>query len=261
MDGLLILRKPSGITSSQVVEKIRKRLRTKAGHTGTLDPLAQGVLLVLLGKATRFSWIFTELRKRYRVKGRLGMETDTYDVEGNLLAEKEVSVRCDQLREVLRSFRGEIEQIPPPFSAKRIGGKRAYRLARKGVKPPLKPVRVKVYEINLLSCNIPEFEIETLVSSGTYIRSLIHDVGQKLSTGAIVTELIRTEVGPFSLDSAVDLDELLKDEDPRRFVVPVEEGLSFLPAVFLDRFRGVGVGSLRGGILKPERLIPPEPQT
>ena len=285
MDGLLILSKPSGLTSSQVVEKVRKRLRTKAGHTGTLDPLARGVLLVLLGKATRFSWIFTELKKRYRVRGRLGIETDTYDVEGNVLREREVSVSCDQLREVLQSFRGEIEQTPPPFSAKKVGGKRAYRLARRGVKPPLKPVRVRVYEIELLSCEIPHFEVEVLVSSGTYVRSLIHDAGQKLSTGAIVTELIRTQVGPFGLDAAVDLDRFLKDENPRRFVVPVEEGLSFLPAVSLDRFRGerilhgnpvplggegegyvriyiddlfVGVGKLSGGILRPERLIPPK---
>jgi len=282
MDGILIIDKPPGITSTRVVEKVRRKLRARTGHTGTLDPLAGGVLLLLIGRATRFSWLFSGMDKGYRVVGRLGVETDTYDAEGKVIREREVSVSCDQLREVLGEFTGEIEQMPPPFSAKKIRGKRAYRLARKGVKPELKPVRVRIYTLELLSCNIPEFEIRTVVSSGTYVRSLIHDIGRRLSTGAIVKELVRTEVGPFSLSEAVGLESFLRSEDPWSYVIPVDRALSFLPAVNLNRFLGervlhgnpvllpedvegyvriyvdgafAGVGRVESGVLKPERLL------
>ena len=286
MDGVLVVNKPKGLTSTRVVEKVRKRLRTKVGHTGTLDPIATGVLLLTVGRATRFSWIFTGLEKGYRVRGVLGVITDTYDLEGEVLEKREVNVSCKDVENVLERFRGEIEQIPPPYSAKKVEGKRAYRLARKGIKPRLKPISVKVYDIELVWCQLPEFEIYVKVSSGTYVRSLINDIGMELSSGAVVKDLTRESVGPFKLGEAIDLDELLSSEDPWRFVIPIDKALGFLPKVSLDYFNGkkvlngnpvlvgeelpegyvriyidetfVGVGSHRSGVLKPERLLIPE---
>lgn len=281
--GILLIDKPKGITSTKVVEKVRKRLKTKVGHTGTLDPIATGLLILLVGKATRFSWIFLNMDKTYRVKALLGIKTDTYDLEGEVLESREVKVSCEDLVKATDIFVGEIEQTPPPFSAKKVKGKRAYSLARKGLTPELKPVRVKVYEIELISCEIPEFELRIKVSSGTYVRSLIHDIGKELSTGAVVKELVREEIGPFSLKDSVSLKDFLNSEDPWDYVIPVEEALSFLPKVSLDYFNGkkvlsgnpvlvgngvkegyvriyiddtfVGIGLLRSGVLKPERLL------
>lgn len=286
MDGVLLINKPKGWTSTRVVEEVRRRLKTKVGHTGTLDPIATGLLILLTGRATRFTWIFQELPKAYRVVGLLGVITDTYDMDGNVVEEREVKVSCQEIESVLGEFRGEIEQIPPPFSAKKIRGRRAYELARKGVKPDLKPVRVKVYRLELEECRIPEFTVFTDVSSGTYVRTLIHDIGQRLSCGAAVKDLVRMAVGPLTLDRAVDLEEFLRSDRPESYLMPVEEGLGFLPSINLNTFQGrrvmngnqvlvedresegyiriyidgkfVGVGFLRGGVLKPERLIVPK---
>ena len=284
MDGVLLIDKPAGITSAGAVERIRKKLRTKAGHTGTLDPIATGLLVILTGKATRFSWIFQELSKGYYTRGILGVVTDTYDVEGTVLENREVRVSCEDLEEIVRSFRGEIIQNPPPFSAKKVSGKRAYKLARKGVSPPLKPVKVTVHEIRLERCTIPSFEVFALVSSGTYMRTLIHDIGLKARTGAVVESLRRLSVGPFRVEEAISLDKFMDADDPSPFIIPVDRALSFLPEVSLNSFQGdrimkgtsllipdrqeegnvriyinskfVGVGHLRSGVLKPKRLIP-----
>ncbi len=286
MDGVLPVNKPKGITSTRVVEKVRRKLWVKVGHTGTLDPMATGVLLLTVGGATRFSWLFTGLEKEYKVKALLGLITDTYDLEGKVLEEREVNVGCDEIEKVLEEFRGELEQVPPPFSAKKVSGRRAYKLARKGIKPELRPVKVTVYEIKLLECSPPEFELYLKVSSGTYVRSLVHDIGGKLSTGAVVKELVRLSVGPFRIEDAVELDDLLKARDPWSFLIPVDKALSFLPSVSLDFFNGrkvlsgnpvllrgnvprgyvriyvdstfVGVGTVDSNVLKPERLLIPE---
>ncbi len=284
MEGILVINKPTGITSTQVVNKVKRKLKTRVGHSGTLDPIAEGILLLLIGKATRFSWIFTQMEKTYYVSALLGVETDTYDLEGNLLRKKEVNVSCKQLEEILREFKGEIQQQPPPFCAKKVKGKRAYKLARKGITPPLKPIKVKIYSLKLKKCHIPHFEIEASVSSGTYIRSLIHDIGKRLSTGAVVSRLIRTRVGPFSLNDAISLEDFLKSENPKHYLLSTEESLRFLPSVFLDYFHGkkvlngntiplkdcfregsvkiyvdnkfVGIGEVKNGLLKPRRLLP-----
>ncbi len=265
---------------------MRRKLKVKVGHTGTLDPIATGVLVLTVGRATRFSWIFTNLEKGYRVRGLLGLITDTYDMEGEILEEREVKVGCGDIEKVLEKFRGEIEQIPPPYSAKKVEGKRAYRLARRGIKPKLKPVRVNIYRLELTWCSPPEFEVYTEVSSGTYVRSLINDIGRELSSGAVVKDLTRERVGPFTLKEAVQLEEFLDSEDPWGFVIPVDRSLGFLPRVSLDFFKGrkvlngnpvlveedlpegyvriyidenfVGVGFHRSGVLKPERLLIPE---
>ena len=285
-DGVLVIDKPFGITSTRVVEKVRRKLRRKVGHTGTLDPIATGVLVLLVGRATRFSWLFLNMDKSYRVIALLGIRTDTYDVEGKVLRSSEVRVTCEEVEEVLGDFKGEIQQVPPPFSAKRVEGKRAYRLARKGDTPKLKPVKVKVHELELLSCDPPEIELYMRVSSGTYVRSLVNDLGEKLSTGAVVKSLRRESVGPFHLGDAVPLEEFLSSGEPWRYVMNLEEAFSFLPKVSLDYFSGkrvlhgnpvllkeslpdgyatiyiddtfVGVGRVSSGILKPERLMIPE---
>ncbi len=285
-DGVLLINKPRGVTSTRVVEKVRRRLKTRVGHTGTLDPIARGLLVLLVGRATRFSWLFLKMEKSYRVVALLGITTDTYDVEGEVLETAEVRVDCEEVENALGDFMGEIEQLPPPFSAKKVGGKRAYRLARKGLKPELKPVRVNVQELRLERCEPPEIELFMRVSSGTYVRSLVHDLGQKLKVGATVKELIRESVGPFSLERSTDLDEFLNSESPWSYVIPVEDAFSFLPRVSLDYFKGrkvlhgnpvllggeagdgyvsiyidsvfVGVGRVESGVLKPERLLIPE---
>lgn len=286
MEGILLVTKPKGWTSTRVVEEVKKKLRTKVGHTGTLDPIATGLMVLLTGRATRFTWIIQELPKTYEVTGLLGVITDTYDLDGRVVERREVKVSCGEVEKVLERFRGEIEQVPPPFSAKKVKGKRAYELARKGLKFELKPVKVKVHRLELIGCDIPEFTVLAEVSRGTYVRALIHDIGQVLSCGAAVKDLTRTKVGPFSLGEAVSLEDFLSSERPEDFVKPVEEGLSFLPAVSLDRFQGkrvmsgnqvfigerdvsgyvrlyvdgvfVGVGLARGGVLKPERLMVPK---
>ena len=289
MDGVLLIDKPKGLTSAKVVEKVRKKLKAKAGHTGTLDPIATGLLVILTGRATRFAWIFQSLDKGYVTDALLGITTDTYDLEGKILEKREVKVNCEEVRKAVEGFRGEILQTPPPFSAKKIGGKRAYRLARKGKEPELKPVRVSIKEIKLTHCSPPRFSFYCLVSSGTYIRSLVNDIGLKLGTGAVIENLRRTQVGVFRINDAVALEEFLSSEDPTRYVIPIEEALSFLPEVRVDAFTGdrvlkgisvalrrfsaegnvriyvddkfVGVGLVRSGVLRPERLIPQDVKT
>jgi len=284
MDGVVCINKPRGMTSTRVVEKVRKKLKTKVGHTGTLDPIGTGMLLLTVGKATRFSWLFTNLKKGYRVKGVLGVITDTYDLDGTVMERREVTVGCKDIEKALEKFRGEIIQVPPPYSAKKVKGERAYRLARKGITPKLKPVKVRIFELKLLECSPPEFELYVKVSSGTYVRTLIHDIGHELSVGAALKELSREEIGPFKLEEAIELEEFLSSEDPEKYIVPVDEALSFLPGVSLDPFRGesvlrgksvllqecgkegyvriyintrfVGVGELSGNVLSPERLLP-----
>ncbi len=283
MDGLLPVDKPKGITSTRVVELVRKKIRKKVGHTGTLDPIATGLLLLLVGRATRFSWLFLGLDKTYEVVGRLGITTDTYDMEGKVVSESEVKVSCEEVRNVLPQFTGVIEQVPPRFSAKKVKGKRAYKLARKGKPIELKPVRVSVYSLELLECRIPEFKVRTTVSSGTYIRTLIHDIGRSLGCGATVSELKRTAINGFRVEDAPTLEDLLKFNEPENFVIPIDKALSFLPSVSLNLSQGkkllqgssillndesldgyvriytegkfIGVGLLKGGTLKPERLL------
>jgi len=286
MEGVLLLDKPKGITSTEALERVKEKLRIKkAGHTGTLDPIATGLLIILLGRATRFSWLFQKLPKTYLFTVLFGLETDTYDLEGKVLKEYEGVLDCDKLYAALSRFRGEILQTPPPFSAKKIKGKRAYELARKGEKVELKPVRVTIYRLELIECFPEKREALLLaeVSSGAYIRSLAHDLGRELSLGGVVKELRRTKINGIDVEEAVSLGEFLHSSSPDRFILPVEKVMRFLPEVHLNTFqagkilkgqsllidnynysgfvkiyendRFIGVGSLEGGILKPKRLL------
>ena len=283
MDGLLLIDKPKGITSTRVVELVRKKLREKVGHTGTLDPIATGLLLLLVGKATRFSWLFLNLDKSYEVVGELGLTTDTYDIEGEVVQRNDASVDCEALKKVLEDFKGDIEQVPPKFSAKKIRGKRAYKLARRGEEVELKPVKVRVHSLELVRCTPPYFEVRTTVSSGTYVRTLIHDIGQALGVGAAVVELRRTAVGSFRVEEAPTLEDFLSFKEPYNLLIPTDKALSFLPSVSLGSVLGsklvhgnsvplqecsldgyvrvyvggrfVGVGLVKECLLKPERLM------
>ena len=209
----------------------------KAGHAGTLDPLASGVLLVLLGQAVRISEYLMDLPKTYGATVRLGVATDTYDSEGTTTQVAESGgVSREDVARALTAFVGEIEQTPPVFSAVKVKGEPAYRLARKGADVVLKPRPARIDRIELLRFEAPDVEIEVECGKGTYIRSLAHDLGQALGCGAHLAGLQRTRVGPFAVDSAVSLEELqraFESGDWRDLVLPMDCGLTHLPAITL----------------------------
>jgi tRNA pseudouridine55 synthase len=209
--GFILINKPSGITSHDVVDKLREITGIrKIGHAGTLDPFARGLLILGIGREfTKKLSIFQKKDKEYIATLRLGAESDTFDRDGKIVERKVERIpERKEIEEVLKSFFGEIEQIPPAFSAKKIGGKKLYELARKGIKVEPKPQRVKIYEISILEYKFPYLKIKVKCSSGTYIRSLANDIGKKLGCGAYVEELIRTKIGEFSVENAIDLSKL-----------------------------------------------------
>lgn len=216
--GFLMIDKEGGITSHWVVEKLRQITKIKKiGHAGTLDPLATGLLIIGIGKeATKKLSNFLKLDKEYLAKIQLGAVSDTYDAEGEI---KELPVAKHPTKEkiirVLNEFVGETKQIPPSFSAKKIKGKKAYELARKGVKIKLKPVKVKIYKISLLKYTWPELTIEVSCSSGTYIRSLVHNIGEKLGCGGYLKELKRTRIGNLTVKEAKKLSEITPENIER----------------------------------------------
>ncbi len=209
MDKMLLVDKPKGLTSSRVVERIRKKFNVKVGHTGTLDPLATGLLVILTGKRTKNASLFLKLDKAYEVEAVLGIKTDTFDSEGKILWQTNSEVTREELEEALKEFHGDIWQIPPPFSAKKIGGRKAYQLARKGVSVDIPSKKVSIYSLELKEFRFPCFIFTCEVSSGFYIRSLTHDIGEKIGVGATVVEVRRTRVGPYYVEQAEKLDEVL----------------------------------------------------
>jgi len=209
MDDILLVDKPKGLTSSRVVELMRRKLKVKAGHTGTLDPIATGLLIVLTGRRTKEASSFLTLNKSYEVKARLGMQTDTFDCDGKILQQNDATITKEELEEVLKEFRGETWQVPPPFSAKKLAGHKAYELARKGVSVEVPPKKVSIYSLKLEEFQFPYFTFDCDVSSGFYVRSLVHDIGKKLSVGAMVVEVRRTGVGHYRVEQAKKLEEIL----------------------------------------------------
>lgn len=206
---MLLVDKPKGITSARVVAKIKNKVNVKVGHTGTLDPLATGLLVVLTGKRTKNASLFLKLDKAYEVKVVLGMRTDTYDLEGKVLSRNSDPVTQEELEQVLQGFRGQIWQTAPPFSAKKIEGRKAYQLARKGLAVDIKPSKVTVQSLELKEFQYPEFVLTCEVSSGFYVRSLAYDIGEKLGVGAAVAEVRRTRVGAYRVEDAKTLDQIL----------------------------------------------------
>jgi len=209
MDEMLLVDKPKGLTSSRVVQRIKKKFNVKVGHTGTLDPLATGLLVVLTGKRTKNASLFLKLDKAYEVKVVLGIETDTFDSEGRVLRRSDSEVTREELEKAMKEFYGDIWQTPPPFSAKKIAGQKAYQLARKGISVEIPPKKVSIYSLELKEFQFPYFTFACEVSSGFYVRSLAHDIGEKLGVGATVVEVRRTRVGPYHVEQAKSLEELL----------------------------------------------------
>ena len=239
MDGVLIVDKPSGPTSHDVVARVRRALKEKRiGHTGTLDPLATGVLALVIGRATRLASLLSSDRKSYVAGVRLGCATPTYDAaerqaEG-LAPPPAPEVTAEEIEPLLADFRGTFMQAPPPYSAKKIGGVAAYRLARrdKAVQPA--SVEVTVDRLELLGLADGLLDLELTASAGFYVRSLAHDLGQRLGCGAHLETLRRTAAGAFTLDHAVPLDRIEGDPEAAALLVPLEDLLPHIPAVHLD---------------------------
>jgi len=213
ISGILIINKPAGPTSHDIVDKIRRITKVKkVGHAGTLDPFAKGVLIILINKATKAQQKFMILHKTYTAIIFLGAVSNTYDKTGNIsVLNNTPPIKRNAIKKILKNFTGEIKQIPPAFSAIKINGKRAYELARKGIKLKLKPRKIKIYNIKLLKYNWPYLEIKIKCSKGTYIRSLANDIGKKLGCGAYLKELTRNKIGKFNLKKAINLDKITKD--------------------------------------------------
>ncbi len=203
--------KPKGLTSFEVVRRVRRELNLKKiGHSGTLDPLAEGLLILLTGSETKSMTGFLKLDKEYLATLRLGVVSKSHDLETELVerASSVEDITSDRIDEVLRKFTGKIEQVPPDFSATWVNGKRAYKLARKGVKPDLKPKLVTVDEIRAEKIALPMIQLRIVCSSGTYVRSLARDIGEELGCGAVLTDLVRTRIGSYKIEEAVRIEEL-----------------------------------------------------
>jgi tRNA pseudouridine55 synthase len=233
-DGLLVVDKPRGRTSHDVVEMVRRLAGFRQiGHLGTLDPLATGVLVLALGRATRLARFYTGRRKRYTCAVRFGFSTDTYDADGEPLEpDSSPSLDADSLAALAAGFVGRIQQTPPPFSAKKIHGRPAHELARKHKPVNLDPVDVDVYEFRLTAIEGSAARFSVECGAGTYIRSLAHDLGKRQGSGAHLSEIVRTAVGEFTLDHAVPMAELEQDAragELARRVIPLENLLPDVP--------------------------------
>lgn len=235
MNGLLVIDKPAGWTSHDVVARVRRIANERSvGHLGTLDPMATGVLPLVLGKWTRLAQFYLDAEKTYEGTIRFGFATDTYDAEGEAVGEpKAVSFREAELQAVVEGFRGEIKQMPPPFSAKKVQGVPAYKLARQQKEVKLEPVTVRVMELEVSPPSgdgLAQFRAH--VSSGTYVRSLAHDIGAKLGVGAHLASLRRTRHAEFGIEEAVRLEQLeASAEALPQFLLPARRVLPKLPSV------------------------------
>jgi tRNA pseudouridine55 synthase len=265
MDGILIIDKPEGITSHDVVARCRRILRTKRiGHTGTLDPFATGVMVILVGKATRLAQFLDKDRKEYKALVRFGFETETGDRTGSPKSKvqspkSEVSsfksIALEEIENVLKDFRGAIEQTPPMYSAKKVEGKKLYELARKGIEIERKAVKITIYELKLtengkwktendLGLETSDLRLETWdlglkvsCSAGTYIRTLAEDIGRKLKIGAHLAELRRTKAGKFGIEKAVTLEkleEIVEAGKVSEILISMNETISHLPQAVLS---------------------------
>ena len=210
MNGIIVVNKPKGMTSFDVVKRIASHFEmNKVGHTGTLDPMAEGVLIVCLGEATKIVELVTAYDKEYIAEAKLGIETDTYDTEGKIVAEKEVPENLP-LKEVVSSFQKTYLQEVPIYSAVKVNGKKLYEYAREGKEVELPKKEVTIEEIELLDSTKDSIKFRAKVTKGCYIRSLIHDIGKELGTGATMTSLVRTKQGEVSLEEANTLEEILE---------------------------------------------------
>lgn len=253
MDGLLIIDKPAGITSHDVVARVRRILKTKrVGHTGTLDPFATGVMVVLVGKATRLAQFLDKDEKEYEAVVQFGFETDTGDVTGMQKAEcrmqnAEIEERLNATdwNSVFGQFRGEIMQTPPMYSAKKVEGKKLYELARKGVEIEREPVKVSIHELEIIESKFRDLRIRVVCSAGTYIRTLAEDIGREVGLGAHLTELRRTRAGRFGIEKTITLDAADALENPGSVLLPLSDAVSHLRVFELQEDR---VGKTKNGM-------------
>ncbi len=239
MNGVLVIDKPAGMTSHDVVSRVRRLLKERSvGHLGTLDPMATGVLPLVIGKLTRLAQFYNDAEKAYEGAIRFGFATDTYDSEGQPTGEPQpVKVTLEQLGEVAAQFRGEIEQKPPPFSAKKIQGVPAYKLARKKQEVTLEPVRVEIKEFEILGLDGEVARFRARVSSGTYMRSVAHEMGQQLGVGAHLSALRRTGVGEFTEADCCTLEQVeaaAGEDEPEKLMIHLRRILPAFPSVTAD---------------------------
>lgn len=233
-NGIINIFKEKGFTSHDVVAKMRGILKQKKiGHSGTLDPDATGVLPVLLGNATVLSDMLTDKSKEYEAVMLLGVSTDTQDITGKILEKRDTSnLNKDMVKEIILSFLGEYMQLPPMYSALKVGGKKLVDLAREGKEVKREPRAVYIFDIDIMDISLPEVKFKAKVSKGTYIRTLCHDIGEKLSVGGCMESLIRTRVDRFYINDAITLKQVEENRECiKKNILSVEEYFSFLPKI------------------------------
>ena len=239
MTGIICLDKPCDMTSFMAVKRASRLLGVKkAGHTGTLDPMATGVLVIMLGHCTRFIELLPEHKKSYTARVKLGLTTDTLDITGEILSESEVNVTLQQLLSVAEKFKGEILQTPPMYSALKKDGERLYDLARKGIEIERESRKITIEKLEIYDFNGTEFSMDVTCSAGTYIRSLCDDIGRDLGCGAVMTELRRTEANGFCIEKSVTLEELEKLVSENRVdevITSVETALMSYPEINVSK--------------------------
>lgn len=233
--GLLVVDKPVGPTSHHVVQSVRRGTHVrKVGHAGTLDPRASGVLVLCLGAATRLSEYLSTSTKHYEAVVRFGAATKTYDTEGEITRHTGIAPSLEEIEAAIPEFVGEIQQVPPPFSAIKVKGRKAYEMARDGEDVHLEPRTVNIFELTTVAYDPPDLTLGVRSSAGTYIRSLAHDLGNALSTGAHLAALRRTEAGPFSIEDAIPFTKLegsFVTGSWEQYVLPAKDALPDLPVV------------------------------
>ena len=241
LNGILVIDKPQGLISTETLEKVKKILKVKkAGHGGTLDPIATGVLPIFLNNATKLAQIFLEGDKIYEGEFQLGIVTDTYDITGEILAENEIpDFSINEIQKIANTFLGEIEQIPPPYSAAKYKGRPLYKYARNGIFIPKKPKKIKINEFKILEKKDSKVRFYLHCSKGTYVRSLINTLGEKLKCGAVLVNLRRLKKSVFTLDDAITLEKLeeLASQGLDKilsFIIPPEKALEFLPKIIVS---------------------------
>lgn len=234
MNGIVIVDKPADWTSQDVVSKLRSVFQTRRiGHGGTLDPMATGVLPVFVGRATRGVEFFEHAEKTYEAVLQLGITTDTEDTTGNILEEKQVCVTKEQFLAALEQFRGEIQQIPPMYSALKVNGQKLYQLARKGKEVERQPRTITIHQLDCLEFADTTAKIRVRCSKGTYIRTLCKDIGQALGCGGCMAALRRVAAGEYPIEKAVPLAELIASQDPGKYLLPVDSMFAQYAAVTL----------------------------
>lgn len=274
LDGVLIIDKPSGITSHDVVAKVRKALKTKkVGHTGTLDPLATGVLVVCVEKATKLVNYLTCDEKIYEVEMKLGIKTDTGDITGNIIDEDtNYNVTIKEANEVIKSFVGKQKQIPPMYSAIKVNGQKLYELARKGIEIEREPRDIEIFDIYNIEVNNEFIKYTVHCSKGTYVRSLCEDIAQRLGTIGVMTKLRRIKSGQFEIENAIKIDDISEEKiismeklfdkeiNVQKNLKELLNGMKIaiqnpdgLYKLYTDRF--IGIGKIEGNYLKREIIL------